>query len=185
MRARPILVCVVAMLISTGAAWAQNSFEVAAVIKSANLNAATTVSASSSGASQTPYIHPKFSPQLREKLQTAVEIAIDRIEEVEECGEMFSNLGADGTQALTGTLYVPVAAHNRKDGICRKAAAYTKVGARTTFVCPEFWKLSDEKAAMFVVHEALHHAGLPEKPQDRRAMTSHEINAMVGSKCRF
>jgi hypothetical protein len=185
MRVGLIIACVVATLIPAGRSWAQDSFRIAAVIKYANRNAATSVPATSSEAPQSPYIHPKFSPQLQEKLQTAVQIALDRIEEVEECGEMFSILGADGSQALNGTLYIPVAAHNRKDGICRKAAAYTKVGARTTFVCPEFWKLSDEKAAMFVVHEALHHAGLSEKPQDRRAMTSHEINSMVGSKCKF
>jgi hypothetical protein len=173
------------MLISASASRAQDGFQVAAVIESAKLNAATTVSAATGGTPGGPYIHPKFSPRVREKLQTAVEIAVDRIEQVEECGDLFGDLDVGGAQALTATLYIPVAANNRRDGICRKAAAYTKVGARTTFVCPEFWKLSDDQAAMFVVHEALHHAGLPEKPQERRAMTSHEINSMVGTNCGF
>ena len=106
-------------------------------------------------------------------------------EEVETCGDLFARLGADGKETLKRTLYFPVSAQNRKDGICRKAAAYTNVGAKSTFVCEEFSWLSDERAAMFVVHEALHHAGLTEKPLDRRAMTSLEINGMVGKKCRF
>jgi len=38
---------------------------------------------------------------------------------------------------------------------------------------------------MFVVHEALNHAGLSEKPLDRRAMTSLQINSMVAKNCRF
>ena len=46
-------------------------------------------------------------------------------------------------------------------------------------------RLSDERAAMLVVHEALHHAGLSEKPLNRRCMTSLEINTLVGKKCRF
>jgi len=39
--------------------------------------------------------------------------------------------------------------------------------------------------SMFVIHEALHHAGLTEKPQDRRGMTSLAINSMVGRSCGF
>ena len=117
--------------------------------------------------------------------QHAVRIAAERIEGVEECGDLFASLGADGEETLKKTLYFPVAAHNRQAGICRKAAAYTKVGAKSTFVCPEFSRLSDERAAMFVVHEALHHAGLSEKPLDPSGMTSLGINTLVGKKCKF
>ena len=90
-----------------------------------------------------------------------------------------------GSVDWKATLYIPVASYNRKDGICRRAAAYTKVGARSTFICPEFSRISDERAAMFVIHEALHHAGLTENPQDRRGMTSLAINSMVGRSCGF
>ncbi len=132
-----------------------------------------------------PYINPKIPDLVREKLQSAVQIAAARIEELEECGDLFANLGADGLEMLNTTLYFPARALNRRDGMCRRAATYTTVGGKSTFVCPEFSGLSDERAAMYVVHEALHHAGLSEKPLDRRAKTSLQINTMVATKCRF
>ncbi|MCG6947754.1 MAG: hypothetical protein LJE93_02410 [Acidobacteria bacterium] len=44
-------------------------------------------------------------------------------------------------------------------------------------------ELSDEQAAMVIIHEALHHAGLSEYPKDPDAMTSRAINGMVSEKC--
>lgn len=185
MKTRLVVACVCVMLISTGGSWAADNVETSARVVPAAVTAAVAVSAVGTEELTGPWIHPKFPANVREKLQSAVRIAADRIEEVEECGDLFSRLGADGVVTLNTTLYFPVSAHNRRDGICRQAAAYTKVGAKSTFVCPEFSRLSDERAAMFVVHEALHHAGLSEKPLDRRGMTSLEINTMVGKKCRF
>jgi len=170
---------------TAGGSWAGDIVEASARVVPAAATAAVAVGAVGNEAPVGPWMHPKFSADLRNKLQSAVRIAAERIEEVEECGDLFAKLGADGEEMLNTTLYFPVAAHNRKDGICRKAAAYTKVGAKSTFVCPEFSRLSDKRAAMFVVHEALHHAGLSEKPLDRRGMTSLEINTMVGKKCKF
>jgi len=185
MKTRLIVACVCVVLTSAGGSWAGNIVEASARVAPAAVTAVVAVGAVGNEGPIGPWIHPKFSTDAREKLQSAVRIAAERIEEVEECGDLFARLGADGKVTLNTTLYFPVSAHNRKDGICRKAVAYTKVGARSTFVCPEFSRLSDERAAMFVVHEALHHAGLSEKPLDRRGMTSLEINTMVGKKCRF
>ncbi len=44
---------------------------------------------------------------------------------------------------------------------------------------------SDERVAMALIHEALHHAGLPEYPQKPKAMLSGEINNMVMASCDF
>jgi hypothetical protein len=185
MKTRLIVASVCAMLISTGGSWAADVVEASGQVVPASVTSAVAVSAVGSVEPISPWIHPKFSGDVREKLQSAVRIAADRIEEVEECSDLFARLGADGIVTLNTTLYFPVAAHNRRDGNCRQAAAYTKVGAKSTFFCPEFSRLSDERAAMFVVHEALHHAGLSEKPLDRNGMTSLEINTMVGKKCQF
>ena len=185
MKASLIVICMCVVLISTGGLWAGDIVEASGSIASASVTTAVAVGAVGNEAPIGPWFHPKFSADLRKKLQSAVQIAAERIEEVEECGELFARLGADGEETLNTTLYFPVAAYNRRDGICRQAAAYTKVGAKSTFVCPEFSRLSDKRAAMFVVHEALHHAGLSEKPLDRSGMTSLEINTMVGKKCRF
>ena len=185
MRARLSVVLIGSMLVAAAGSWAGDSSEVSGDFVPASVEAATVTGSVDREVPVEPWIHAKMSADVKEKLQVAVRIAADRIEEVEECGELFSRLGADGKEMLKATLYIPVVSYNRKDGICRRAAAYTKVGARSTFICPEFSWLSDERAAMFVIHEALHHAGLPEKPQDRRAMTSLAINSMVGRSCRF
>lgn len=185
MKAKVTVVCVCAGLISAGGSWAGDIVDASARGAPATVTAVAAAGTVGNEAPTGPYIHPKFSSETRQKLQAAVRIAAERIEAVEECGDLFAGLGADGEETLKKTLYFPVAAHNRNAGICRKAAAYTKVGAKSTFVCPEFSRLSDERAAMFVVHEALHHAGLSEKPLDPSAMTSLGINTMVGKKCRF
>ena len=185
MKTRLAVAFVCVTLMSTGGSWAADNIEASARVAPSAVTAAVAVTAVATEETIRPWIHPKFPADVREKLQSAVRIAAERIEEVEECGDLFTRLGTDGVVTLNTTLYFPVAAHNRRDGICRQAAAYTKVGAKSTFVCPEFSRLSDERAAMFVVHEALHHAGLSEKPLDRSGMTSLEINTMVGKKCRF
>jgi hypothetical protein len=68
--------------------------------------------------------------------------------------------------------------------ICERGYAATIVGAPSTFVCRNFQHLSDERAALVLIHEALHHAGLTEYPQDPEAMTSARINRMVDKSCR-
>ena len=185
MRARLTIVLIGSTLVAAAQSWAGDSSEVSSGFALASVEATAVIGGVDWEAPVEPWIHSNMPADVREKLQAAVRIAADRIEEVEECGELFARLGADGKEMLKATLYIPVASYNRKDGICRRAAAYTKVGARSTFICPEFSRLSDERAAMFVVHEALHHAGLTEKPQYRRGMTSLAINSMVGRSCGF
>jgi hypothetical protein len=185
MRARLTVVLIGSMLVAAAQSWAGDSSEVSGGFVPASVEVAAVTGSVDREAPVEPWIHSNMPADVREKLQAAVRIAAVRIEEVEECGELFFRLDADGREMLKATLYIPVASYNRKDGICRRAAAYTKVGARSTFICPEFSRLSDERAAMFVVHEALHHAGLTEKPQYRRGMTSLAINSMVGRSCGF
>ena len=184
MTARRAGVCVCVVVMFTGASWAADMMEGSASAGPSTMASAVAV-ATVETETPTVYIHPNMPADVREKLQTAVKIAAERIEELEACGGMFANLGADGLEMLNTTLYFPARALNKMNGVCRRSAAYTTVGGKSTFVCPEFSNLSDERAAMFVVHEALHHAGLSEKPLDRRGMTSLQINAMVANKCRF
>jgi hypothetical protein len=185
MRAGSAVILIGLMLVAVAGSWAGDTSEASGGFQPASFAATTATTYVDWEAPVEPWIHSKMSVDEREKLQAAVRIAANRIAEVEECSELFTRLDADGKEMLKATLYIPVSSYNRKDGICRRAAAYTKVGARSTFVCPEFSRLSDERAAMFVIHEALHHAGLTEKPQDRRGMTSLAINSMVGRSCGF
>ena len=185
MRTRLIGVCVCVMVISTVGSWAADRLEAPESMASAAATTTAAVGTVGNEKTVSPYINPKIPDLVREKLQSAVQIAAARIEELEECSDMFASLGADGLEMLNTTLYFPARALNRSDGMCRRAAAYTTIGGKSTFVCPEFSSLSDDRAAMYVVHEALHHAGLSEKPLDRRGMTSLQINTMVATKCRF
>jgi hypothetical protein len=175
--------CVV--VISTGDPWAADRLEAPGSMTSAAVTTAIATAAAERDSAIDPYIDPKIPDPVQEKLHAAVALAAARIEEVEECNDLFAKLGADGLEMLSTTLFFPARALNRRDGVCRRAATYTTVGGKSTFVCPEFSSLSDERAAMYVIHEALHHAGLSEKPLDRRAMTSLQINTMVSTKCRF
>lgn len=123
MKTRLIVACVCVVLISAGGSWAGDIVKASGSAASASVTTAVAVGAVGNEAPIGPWFHPKFSADLRNKLQSAVRIAAERIKEIEECGEMFARLGADGEVMLNTTLYFPVAANNRKDGICRRAAA--------------------------------------------------------------
>lgn len=132
-----------------------------------------------------PWIHDKMPTDVRSKLEAGFELALQRISAVPECRALFVELGADPFETLRTGLYFPVHHHFRAKTICGRNAAYTYVGAASTFVCRDFARMSDKRAAMYVIHEALHHAGLSERPHDPAARTSSQINAMVVTKCRF
>jgi hypothetical protein len=131
-----------------------------------------------------PWMHPSMPALVRDKLETAFEIAIARVTAIPECADLFSQLGADATETLKAGLYFP-ASPARETSVCRRSMAQTYVGGAPTWICRCVTSYSDEHVALVVIHEALHHAGLTEKPHDRKAMSSGAINKMVGTKCRF
>jgi hypothetical protein len=124
-----------------------------------------------------------FEPGKRtEKLQEAFSVAIERVQEIPQCGGLFAELGADGVEMLSATIYMPTHPMDEQT-LCQTAAAFTWVGGAHTRLCRRFSSLSTERAAMTLIHEALHHAGLTEKPADPEAMTAREIDNMVGDAC--
>lgn len=185
MKARLIGGFVCVAVLTAGGSWAEDNLEAVGSAALAAVTTAVAVAAVEYEATDSPFIHPEVSADVRDKLLSASKLALDSVKEENQCGELFASLGADGQEMLNKTLYFRARALNRKDGVCRRAAIYTTIGGKSTFVCPEFSSLSDERAAMFLIHEALHHAGLTEKPLDRRGMTSLQINSMVAKKCRF
>jgi hypothetical protein len=156
-----------------GLAWAGDSFEVG--------RADGTAAAQQSPA---PWSRASMDPTTRSKLTSAFALAAARIEGSPECAALFAELGADGAELLATSLYFPAPPAQRAS-TCRQAAAYTYVGSAPTFLCGGFTSLTDEHAALVLVHEALHHAGLPESPSDPRAMSSAAINEMVRKACGF
>jgi len=142
-----------------------------------------------------PWIHHKMDPGVREKLEAGFDLAVKRVREIEACAGLFTRLGADGIHMLKTGLYLPVHSYRHEIVVCgrnpatnswgAKILAYAKVGGTPTWICRHFSRVSTETAAIAVIHEALHHAGLPERPHDRMAMSSIEITEMVTTECGF
>lgn len=132
--------------------------------------------------SAAPWIHPSMDADTRSKLAAALARAAARVEASPECAGLFAELGADGADVLAGSFYFP-APLRQMESTCRRATAYTYVGKETTFLCRGFASLTDERAALVIIHEALHHAGLAESPYELSAQTSAAINDMVRKAC--
>lgn len=131
-----------------------------------------------------PWHQRSMNPSMRARLTAAFELALTRVQELPACGGLFAALGADGAEVLSATLYFP-APGGRNATTCRNAAAYSFVGEAPTFLCSEFGSLTDQHAALVLVHEALHHAGLTERPSDPLALSSVVINEKVRKACGF
>jgi hypothetical protein len=129
-----------------------------------------------------PWIHPSMPEAMRSKIERAFEIAGQRVRQRPECAELFSPFGVDGAALLARSLYLPAGPH-RQTTRCRHAFAVTEIGGPTTWVCRKVTAHSDERVAVALIHEALHHAGLCEYPQNRTAMLSGEINDLVMESC--
>jgi hypothetical protein len=123
---------------------------------------------------------------VEKKLREAFDLAADRISRKPSCASLFARLNADGLEMLTRTLYLPASERSELKVCGRSTRAYTEVGESVTKVCRRFSALSDEMAAVILIHEALHFAGLDERPHDPDAeMTPAQINTMVERSCGF
>jgi hypothetical protein len=130
-----------------------------------------------------PVISTKVSAKNRQKISGAFELALEKVREVPECGELFKELGSDWMEPMSRLIFLPVGRAQGRGDVCRGSSAYTMVGGGPVRVCREFSRLSDTQAAMVIIHEALHHAGLSEYPLDPEGMTSNQINGMVMESC--
>ena len=129
-----------------------------------------------------PWIHSAMPDGLVRKIGTALEIATQRLHDIPECAALFAPFGSDGLDLLAHTLYLPAGLYEQTTR-CRHSFAITLVGGTTTWMCRKALFHSDERVAMALIHEALHHAGLPEYPQVPGAMLSGEINNLVMRSC--
>jgi hypothetical protein len=120
------------------------------------------------------------------KLQKAYPLALQQLREKDSCQGLFTELGADGVEMLSTTVYRP-AMTNRELEICaeRGAVAFTSIGGPHTRLCGEFGRRAPQEAAMILIHEALHHAGMSEWPHDPDALKSTQINSLVIKNCKL
>jgi hypothetical protein len=119
---------------------------------------------------------------VRQRLITSLELAVSVLGRSASCREMFQELGHDGADLLARTTFM--AADARLEAtLCHGAEAFTVVGSNWTGLCRDFSQLTDLEAAVVLLHEALHHAGVTEWPLDPDARRSSEISADVGRRC--
>jgi len=119
---------------------------------------------------------------VRYRLDRAFPVAVALVRDVAECRELFAVLGADGLEKLERTIYLPP--QPGEGQTCRgRVTAFTGVGQPHTRLCPAFADLTHDQAVTILLHEALHFAGLSERPLDPRGLTPLQINRMVEAAC--
>jgi len=195
MKARLIDVCVCVILISASGSWAAEIVEASGGAAPAAIAAVAVSVVVGDEDPVKPWIHTSMPKRVSARLEAGFELAVERVREVESCGDLFAELGADPLETLTSGLYLPVDSYRREVEVCGRNSgtnskgaenlAYTTVGGAPTWICRQFARVSNETAAVAVIHEALHHAGLTERPHDRMAMSSIEITRMVKRACEF
>jgi hypothetical protein len=131
-----------------------------------------------------PWIHPSMPGGMREKVEVAFRIAVQRLRKNPGCRALFSELGADGVELLAATRYYPAPLF-RQTTRCRHSFAITWTGSPVAWVCRKVTAHGDERVAVALLHEALHFAGLDEDPNGLTAQCSGEINVMVMEHCGF
>jgi hypothetical protein len=130
-------------------------------------------------------ISADFSPILQKKLRVSYSIAVRHLRNNEQCQALFADLGADGLEMMARTVYVPPP-RDLEYRICGWSnLGYTRIGHRVTRICDRLANVSDEKSAIILIHEALHHAGLPEDATGKNGYSSREINSIVKRACGF
>lgn len=137
------------------------------------------------GSSLKPVINGDMSPELRPTLAPAFALALERLRTVPECRSPSHQLRAQGPVMAATTIYMPDPASSSRACKRKGVATYTPPGNPTTYICDSFSSLPCRFAALSLVHEALHDAGLPERPLYPTAMSTWEINEVVHNRCRL
>ncbi|HUK14190.1 MAG TPA: hypothetical protein VLW17_12885 [Thermoanaerobaculaceae bacterium] len=138
------------------------------------------LAANARSAAAKPHVDAALAPLLKVRLFEAYDLARRQVSLEPRCGALFGNFGAAGAESLARTRY---RSGEGLAGCLRQAAAFTCVGCLQTVLCPAFSNLDTVNAAAILIHEALHQAGLPERPPTPDAMSSLEITRVVETSC--
>ena len=137
-----------------------------------------------SAAAVQPITARHVDPLARRQLASAFPLALQRLDESPSCRALYERLGTDGLLVLSTTVYLsPVSTEAERLCGAHDAVAYTRTAQQTTIICPTFARLPRSRAAVTLLHEALHYAGLPERPADPAALSTLEISALVQDRC--
>jgi hypothetical protein len=130
-----------------------------------------------------PSIHGAIPDGSVRNLRLGFALALESVRSTAPCRTLFASLAASGVTSLISTHYVAPANRDAARICAGGVAAFTTVGGRVTWLCPQFSNLHPRAAAFTLIHEALHSAGMPESPATAGALTALEINDLVESAC--
>lgn len=149
------------------------------------------------GARNTPQGLP-LTPAQKLKAAQGTNKANETLTKYRECQDLFQPYGISDGRTVLGSLVLSngEGLRDSKDEIpCDKPnrpsawlGMATRTGSTTrsnVHLCRRFENLTMNEAAMTLIHESLHVAGMPEYPPVPGAMTSAQINALVRQKCRL
>lgn len=126
-----------------------------------------------------------LGPELAGNLTRGFRLALQQVQRRSECAGLFESRGANGAVLLATTVYL-MPSGVKSPILCREGvAAYTSLETPVTFLCPVFARVPRTAAATILLHEALHYAGMNERPRDPEGLTPYQINALVSSACGF
>jgi hypothetical protein len=132
--------------------------------------------------SHQPHIMGFVPPKVKHRLTGAWDVALRRLKDEPGCRAIFARLGTTGEDALAGAVYRDAG----EGGDCSgKVRALTCVGCPQIRLCRSFAELNVTGAAVIVLHEALHTAGMRESPALPDALTAWQINQVVTQNCRL
>ncbi len=129
MAARLVVLCVGLMVLTISPVWASDAID--AVSSPSGVGDATpreVVASSNSLIHFEPRIDPGMSDNNRERLISSFQIAVDRVQEVPECRELFTELGVDGLDTISRIYFGPIGIHGARPNVCNGSVAYTYVG---------------------------------------------------------
>jgi len=136
--------------------------------------------------------HPRLGRNLSApivlQLQTAFGLAIRRVHSSPSCQALFEDYDASGVTLLARTEYEGSSdwqEANPPHPRYRVAKAMTSVGSRSTVLRESFASVSRSQAAITLIHEALHFAGMSEAPADQEGLTPREIDQLVAKACKL
>lgn len=130
-----------------------------------------------------PKIVSGFSSSERLSILLAFGTAAKKVQERQSCRALFEDLDLGGSAALSRTFYEP-ATRVSDLALCEQGAvAVTGLEGRRTRLCKSFRRHSLRDRAGILLHEALHVAGLSERPIDPDGLTPHQISHTVKRAC--
>ena len=139
----------------------------------------------SDAASPGPTLHPLLSKRVKAKLHGAIPVAVKHLRNYRRCQGLFDRLGANGIAKINATSYYPAGAKQERRYCRGGSQAITTVGGSDVVLCRSFGRLSNQQAALILIHEALHFAGQSEYPLDASAPNGVAISRMVMRSCRL